>query len=191
LRKSRQGTGRLVFARRAALTPIPLPICGRGAKEKWTARPGHVLRSPDVAGGHGPGRHSAPRPGTVGAILAIARHTVRHFRPPRRPLSGLQNDVRRHHPKTDVPVTVVRIVPVPGGAAHIPRIIVVGAPTQHTRQRSGPARKQPRLRLSRQAAVCRSVRCQPPSSRPISVTIPAACSYWPGLSHSHFAASRR
>ena len=140
-----------------------------------------IRPAPTTAGarpGHEPRHHSSPRP----------RSPEAHSRP--LGISGLRrsvNDVRRNYPKTVVPVPVARIVPVAVSAAHVPRIIVVGAPAQRTRHRLGPAFTA----AQDQAAVCRTVRCQPPSRRPISVTIAAACWYCPGLNHCHFSARRR
>ena len=51
----------------------------------------------------------------------------------------------QHHSKPDIPVTVVRIVPVAHGAAHIVLIVVERAPTQHPSVCSGlPPQHRPR-----------------------------------------------
>ena len=125
------------------------------------------------------------------------------------PRSGFSRCEKRghHHPKPDVVVPVIGIVPVAIRAAGVPGIIIVGTAPQHTggtgpwpgmsstpplevlpcHLGAAPAGRDPRV-AGRWGCV---VLIQPPSNLPISVTITAACWYWPGVSQFHLAARRR
>ena len=108
------------------------------------------------------------------------------------------------NPETDVPVTVVRIPVVAGGAARVPLIVVERAAAHHTGGGFDPAPLpvNGRFLTSFEMTSFRVKRgiyrllstvsfVQPPKRRPISATIPAACSYCPAVNHSQRAASRR
>jgi hypothetical protein len=53
-------------------------------------------------------------------------------------ISGRSEKRRQHYTKTNIPVPVVGIVPIAVSTAHVPRIIVERAATQHTGCLSGP-----------------------------------------------------
>ncbi len=95
-----------------------------------------------------------------------------------------------HHDQTkpDVPVEVVRVVPVADRAADVPCIVVERPASQHPVV-GGPAPAQRATEGCPYVPVVCLI--HPPNSRPISVTIPAAWRYWPGVSQFQRAARRR
>jgi hypothetical protein len=94
--------------------------------------------------------------------------------------------VRRTHPKTDVVVTVVRIVVVAIRTAGVPMIVVEGAAAENA-SFFGQALHANRLHGDSGVTDL----SQPPSRRPSSTTISEACLYWPGLIHPQRSHNRR
>ena len=122
---------------------------------------------------------ASARPGTDSAVCLPrpGRRTRRTI------LVGKSREKRGNtHPKTVVVVPVVRVVPVALTAT-----AVLSLPPLFSEQLSKHNQFDYALRTTHDAVIL----SQPPSKRPISVTILAACWYWPGLSQCQRTASRR
>ena len=135
--------------------------------------------------------------------------TIPCGRPPARQFRPAGKKRGHHHPKALIHVVVVRVVPVAVGAAD-GRFIIVERAAAHHPVVCGPApataacyagRGLPDLcaacptapwpASSRVVTSRRVVFCQPPSRRPISVTISATWRYCPPESQPQRTASRR
>src|SRR3972149_2928042 len=83
------------------------------------------------------------------------------------------------HPKTDIVVEAVRLVPVAVRTAGVPLIVVPRAPAHHPSGRSPAPYPSPLLPTSsrRGGVHIASDFCQPPSKRPTWSTMRAACWY--------------
>ena len=80
---------------------------------------------------------------------------------------------RHNHPKTDVVVPVVRVVPVTVRTAHVPLIIVERAAAQDTHNVYG----LPRQNIWHKDYIRFRFLRQPPSNLPISSSMRETCSY--------------
>lgn len=135
----------------------------------------------------GEGEDVEGRPGMRPAIFLIGpQPRILRLRSGHAAILAGQEKRGDHHPKTDVVVPVVRVVPVAVRTADVPLIVVERAAAQHTVIHG----HIPATAAKPRVAYCVTFR-QPPSRRPISATMFATCWYWPCESHSHLAARRR
>ena len=170
---------------RACPCPLPLPRGAGGGRARGSPLP--------IWPAAAPRRQARPGPGRTGSHQLWAPPRVRK----RRGLPARTEGYGNYHPQPHIVVEVVWGVPVAVRAAGVPLIIVPGAPTHHTR---AVAARPPRLRrfvtfasVAFQARPLASAALfnQPPSSRPTSLTMRAACPYWPTLISSKSRHRRR